>query len=225
MTGLLASLGIEKGKPFNPDETTKKAMRNAAIDAWHYLQGKFDSLPKEKRFWQDRHYFPLMLADDNNKFTYEYDDLIDIDSRAMQYLWCTYVPKVLSENPATQYAVALGDNQGNLLQAGKLYKVNVPKNMPVEQFWALTVYDHATFGFIYTDSERTTVSSYDLANLKKNSDGSVTLYVGPVAPRGFEENWIPTAGKRPMPTFRFYGPKKSLNDRTFVMPDFELVKE
>jgi hypothetical protein len=26
-----------------------------------------------------------------------------------------------------------------------------------------------------------------------------------------------------MPMFRFYGPGKALNDRTFKMPDFELV--
>ena len=38
MMGMLASLGIEKGKPFHPDETAKRAMRQAAIDAWFYLQ-------------------------------------------------------------------------------------------------------------------------------------------------------------------------------------------
>lgn len=224
MTGLLASLGIEKGKPFKPDATTKRAMRQAAIDAWYYLQAKFDSLPEEERFWPDRHYYPLMLADDNRTFTYEYDDKIDVDARAMQYLWCTYVPKVLSDNPSTQYAVALADSTGELLKAGRTYRVTVPAKMPVKQFWALTVYDHATYGFIYTDSKRTTLSSYDLDNLIKNADGSVTLYVGAEAPDGLKSNWIPTAGKRPMPTFRFYGPTDDLNNRTFKMPDFELVK-
>lgn len=224
MIGLLATLGIEKGKPFEPDEITKQAMRQAAIDAWYYLQAKFDDLPKEKRFWPDRHYYPLMLADDNRTFTYEYEDKIDIDLRAMQYLWCTYVPKVLSDNPSTQYAVAIEDSNGGLLKAGETYQVNVPAKMPVKQFWALTVYDRATFGFIYTNSNRTTLSSYDLERLQKNADGSVTLYVGPEAPEGLESNWIPTAGKRPMPTFRFYGPTEELNNRTFKMPDFELIK-
>lgn len=37
MMGMLASIGIVKGKPFNPDATTKRAMRQAAIDAWFYL--------------------------------------------------------------------------------------------------------------------------------------------------------------------------------------------
>jgi len=96
--------------------------------------------------------------------------------------------------------------------------------MPARQFWALTVYDRATFSFLYTDSSRTTLSSYDLDKMQKNQDGSVTLYVGPSAPEGLESNWIPTRGKRPLPTFRFYGPTDELINKTFKMPDFELVR-
>lgn len=36
-----------------------------------------------------------------------------------------------------------------------------------------------------------------------HADGGVTLYVGPEAPTGLESSWIPTRGKRPLPTFRF----------------------
>ncbi|UNK48598.1 DUF1214 domain-containing protein [Lysobacter sp. S4-A87] len=223
MMGMLSSLGIERGKPFAPDDTAKRAMRQGAIDAWHYLQGKFDAFPKELLYWPDRHYGTLLNADKNRTFTFEYDDRIALDQRAAQYFWCTYVPKELSESPATQYMTAMADKDGQPLQAGSLYKVNVPADMPVKQFWALTVYDRATFSFIYADPERTTLSSYDLDKIKKNADGSVTLYVGPKAPDGLDANWIPTAGKRPMPTFRFYGPTDALNKKTFVMPDFEKV--
>jgi hypothetical protein len=71
--------------------------------------------------------------------------------------------------------------------------------VPVKQFWSVTVYDRATWTFIYSDSNRTTRSSYDLPNMKKNADGSVTLHVGPKAPDGLEANWIPTRGKWPIP--------------------------
>ena len=37
MMGMLESLGIEKGKPYNPDVKTKKAMRQAVTDASFYL--------------------------------------------------------------------------------------------------------------------------------------------------------------------------------------------
>ena len=54
--------------------------------------------------------------------------------------------------------------------------------------------------------------------------GHIGHYVGPNAPAGLESNWIPTAGKRPLPTFRFYGATEALNKKTFKMPDFELVR-
>jgi hypothetical protein len=148
---------------------------------------------------------------------------IDELGRAAEYFWCTYMPKVLSDNPATQYMMAMADKDGKLLEAGKLYKLDVPAEMPVKQFWALTVYDRATMAFIYSDLNRTTLSSYDLDKMKKNADGGVTIYVGPKPPKGLETNWVPTAGKRPLPAMRFYGGTDALNDKTFKMPDFEVV--
>jgi hypothetical protein len=43
-------------------------------------------------------------------------------------------------------------------------------------------------------------------------------------PEGLENNWIPTAGKLPVPFVRFYGPTDAFFDKTFKMPDVELVK-
>jgi hypothetical protein len=188
MMGMLASLGIEKGKPFNPDETTKRAMRQAAIDAWFYLQSWFDNFPKDKLYWPDRHYASLLMTDKNKTFTFVYDDHIDLIDRAAEYFWCTYMPKVLSDNPATQYMMAVADKDGKLLQAGKLYKLDVPANMPVKQFWALTVYNRDTMSFIYSDSNRTTLSSYDIGKMKKN-----TRFM---SARKRRKDWRPT-GYRP----------------------------
>jgi hypothetical protein len=44
------------------------------------------------------------------------------------------------------------------------------------------------------------------------------------SPGGYENNWIPTAGKVPFLLFRFYGPTEALFDKTFVLNDVELVK-
>ena len=223
MTGMLASLGIEKGEPFAPDDTARRAMRQAAVDAWFYLQHWFDNFPKDKLYWRDRHYASLLQADVNKTFTFVYDDRIDLIGRAAEYFWCTYMPKVLSDSPATQYLMAMADKDGNPLESGRLYKLDVPAEMPVKQFWALTVYDRATMAFVYSDTNRTTLSSYDLDTMTKNADGGVTIYVGPTPPDGLESNWIPTAGKRPLPAMRFYGGTEELNNKTFKMPDFEAV--
>ena len=224
MMGLLAEIGIEKGRPYNPDEKTLKAMRQAAIDVWYTMQNWFDNYPKSELYWPDRHYISLLITDKNMTFTWEYDDRIDYITRAAEYFWCTYMPKKLSDSPSTNYMMAMADKDGNPLLAGKTYKLVVPKDMPVKQFWALTVYDRATRSFIYTPSERTTISSYDSEKLEKNEDGSVTIYIGPEAPKGLEANWIPTKGKRPLPAMRFYGPTEAMNNKTFKLPDFELVE-
>src|SRR5262249_14225793 len=55
MMGMLKSIGIEKGKPFTPDETAKRAMRQAAIDEWFYLQWWFDAEMAKRVYWPDRH--------------------------------------------------------------------------------------------------------------------------------------------------------------------------
>jgi hypothetical protein len=223
MMGMLKTLGIEKGKPFTPDDKTRQIMRQAVIDAWFYLQQWFDNTPTSMRYWPDRHYISLLQSDANKTFSFIYDDYVDLIPRAAEYFWCTYMPKMLSDHPATQYMMALADNNGRRLEAGKLYKLNVPADMPVKQFWALTVYDRATNAFIYSDLDRTTLSSYDVGKMQKNPDGGVTLYVGPKPPAGLESNWIPTAGKRPLPAMRFYGPTEAFNDKTFKLLDFELV--
>lgn len=45
------------------------------------------------------------------------------------------------------------------------------------------------------------------------------------APEGLQSNWIPTAGKRPLPALRFYGGTDALFDKQFKMPDFERLDQ
>jgi len=225
MMGMLASLGIEKGKTYQPNEKTQKAMRAAAAAAFFYLKEKFMVGEPDELYWEDRQWLWTLYADPNKGFTWETDDLIDIDRRALHpYVWGTYVPNKIADKPATVYTHAIKDKDGNVIQAGKTYSLNFPVDMPVKQFWSLTIYDFYTMAFIYTKEGRQGISSYHLDKLNKNDDGSVTLYFGPKAPVGLENNWIPTAGKRPIPFVRFYGAADAFFDKTFKMPDVELVK-
>ena len=122
------------------------------------------------------------------------------------------------------YIGPVADSDGNPLAGGATYKVTIPKDMPVKQFWSVTVYDQATFAFIYNPLNRAGLSTFDMKTMQKNADGSVTIYIGPKAPDGLEANWIPTEGKRPLPCIRLYGAEQAFFDKTFKMPDFELVK-
>jgi hypothetical protein len=225
MMGMLASLGIEKGKPYNPDAKTKKAMRQAVIDAYHYMLQRFLDPNPDWIWWKDRHWIDGVFADQNRMFTFETDDLIDLDDRAVRYYVGTYYPNQLPKLPATQYLIALADKDGKQLEAGRTYSFTMPAKVPVKQFWSLIIYDLETMAFIYSPEERQGLSSaIDLPNMKKNQDGSVTIFFGPKAPKGQESNWIPTAGKRPLPVVRFYGGTEAFWDKSWKMPDVEMVK-
>jgi len=60
----------------------------------------------------------------------------------------------------------------------------------------------------------------EILRYKEESSGQ-----GPIAPKGKEQNWIPTvAGKAWFPYFRLYSPKKAFLDQTWVLPNIEKVK-
>ncbi len=226
MMGMLASLGIEKGKPYNPDEKTKKAMRQAVIDAYYYMQQRIlHPMDASRTWWEGKHWSNGLFADENSAFSWVYDNLIDIDTRADRYFIGTYYPKKVGPQPATQYLFALADADGNELEAGKTYSFTMPPNAPIKEFWSLIIYDLETWAFIYTPEGRIGLSSaIDMKTMKKNKDGSITLYFGPEAPKGQESNWIPTAGKKPFPVLRVYGGTAKFWDKSWTMPDIELVK-
>jgi len=225
MMGNLKFLGIEKGKPFNPDAMTKNAMTNAVVDAYYYmLDHLFEMAGTSARWWDDRHWYDALFHDEDRGFSWEKDNSINLDDRAARYFVGTYYPKKLTDEPGTMYVVGYADKDGNPLEAGKTYSLTVPAKVPVKQFWSLTVYDLETNAFIYSDSMRTSRSSTQLDEIQKNDDGSVTLYFGPKAPEGLESNWIPTSGKRPLPIMRFYGPEKEYMDKSWKLPDVEPVK-
>ena len=228
MMGMLESLGIEKGKAYDPDAKTKKAMLQAVTDAYFYMQEKFLAMRSSIAWWPDRNWADSMYTDQNRGFLFEKHDethnSMQIDPRAVHYFYGIYWPKKLSKQPATQYLMAMADKDGNVLEAGKSYKLTLPKDVPVKQFWSLIVYDLETYSFIYSPLMRPGLSTFDLPNMKKTADGGVTLYFGPEAPDGLESNWIPTSGKKPFPVMRFYGGTAEFWDRSWKMADVELVE-
>ena len=122
------------------------------------------------------------------------------------------------------YLAAYKDKDGDWLDGGRNYLLNVPANAPAEAFWSITLYDVDTRCLIKNNQEIADRSSR--MDLLENNDGSVTIYIGPNKPEGEKiRNWIPTvAGKAWFPYFRLYSPKKAFLDRTWILPDIEKAK-
>ena len=88
---------------------------------------------------------------------------------------------LLEKAPITPWAVL--DSKGDILDGSKTYKLHVPPNPPVKDFWAITMYDTQTRSQLQTDQQFPTLEAQD-EGMKTNADGSIDIYFSPKAPEG-----------------------------------------
>jgi hypothetical protein len=222
MIDSLKTIGIEKGKPFKPDAKTKTILDNAAREAHEVIALKYENGFASSFFEGARWALPVpretvdgmgnMFADPNQ---------YSLDGRAVMYHMAYFSPKVFGGGQF--YLLNIRDRAGKPLEGNKSYRLTVPANAPIEQYWSATAYDRETHALIRGMS-RPSLASNDRA-VQKNPDGSTDIYFGPAAPADKESNWVPTDPKRQFELlFRLYGPKKELFEKTWRLPDVQEVK-
>jgi hypothetical protein len=79
---------------------------------------------------------------------------------------------------------------------------------PVNAFWSVTMYDGKTQFLIKNPIDRYLINSPMLPSMKKNADGSVTLYIQKDSPgKDKESNWLPAPDGPIYLVMRLYWPK------------------
>jgi hypothetical protein len=79
---------------------------------------------------------------------------------------------------------------------------------PVNAFWSVTMYDGKTQLLIKNPIDRYLINSPMLKAMKRNADGSLTLYVQKDSPgKAKESNWLPAPGGPIYLVMRLYWPK------------------
>lgn len=216
----LVPLGIEKGKPFNPTERQKKILEEAvfvgeAMAGANNFDSRFDAA-----FYAPGTKWDIALAHNLDQRAEHYNQL---DERAAWYYEALSSSKGMkSSRPGigSTYLGGYRDKDNEWLDGGKNYKLRVPANAPAKRFWSITVYHNDTR--YLTRNKQKIADRSSRMDLLKNDDGSVTIYFGPTAPEGKEQNWIPTnPGEGWFSYFRLYGPLEAYFDRSWVLPDFE----
>jgi hypothetical protein len=219
MIDLLKSIGIEKGKPFKLDDARTALLADAAREAHAWLEAKYDAgLPPY--FSTESHWTYPATPDlvQATQGAYADPNSYPTDDRGMAYSYAFIGVKHLGAGQF--YLISIRDKNGNGYDGGATYRLTVPPQVPVEQYWSVTAYDRETHALI-RDMPRASRSS-QIAGLHKNDDGSVEVYFGPIAPAGKEANWVPTDAKRRFELmFRFYAPTKALFEKSWVLPDVE----
>jgi hypothetical protein len=225
MYGLLATLGIEKGKPFAPDARMKAILRRAARDGRdQMLVSAFDSKRPDRIAWSDRSWEWLGLVPGSAQFETPYG--MDLEARDRWFAQAIVTsPAMFKRTPGAGSLYWLGarDKSGAFLDGGKTYKLTVPLPVPAKLFWSVTVYDAVTRSEVQTDQDKAALRS--LFELKDLTGSSVDLYFGPTVPKGQGERWIKTTpGKGWFAYFRIYGPNGPAFEGSWKPGDFEEVK-
>lgn len=90
---------------------------------------------------------------------------------------------------------------------------------PVDAFWSLSIYDGMTRLFSDNAIGRHSINSPMLPSLKKNPDGSLTLYVQKDSPGADNEaNWLPAPDGPIYLMLRLYGPQEIVRRNDWKIP-------
>ncbi|MET0674362.1 MAG: DUF1214 domain-containing protein, partial [Bradyrhizobium sp.] len=220
MIDSLRTIGIEKGKPFAPDASTRQALKDGIAEAHGWMAAKYDAgLPP---FYEATHWtfpaHPEMMKAASEDFEGAND--YPVDWRGITYSYAYIGIKHLGAGQF--YLINIKDRDGMDYDGAKTYRQHVPAGVPIEQYWSLTAYDRETHALIRNVDRASRASNN--SEVRKNADGSVDLYIGAKAPHGQESNWIPTDPARKFELmFRLYGPKKEFFDKAWKLPDVESV--
>lgn len=223
--GLFKSIGIEKGKEFNPDDRLKEILEDA-IKVGNATARAISFSPRNKELYlyPNSSWTIAFLGG----YQFQTNHARELDGRTLFHYIATAVTPAMEikiVGIGSQYAAVYRDSKGEYLDGSKNYKLTIPANPPVKDFWSIVLYDPQTRSMLETDNPFPSVNS-ELSNLEKNDDGSVDLYFGPQAPEGKERNWIQTVENKGWFTIlRIYGPLEPWFDKTWKPGEIELIQE
>jgi hypothetical protein len=223
------TLGIERGKPFEPTDAQRKALEAGVVsgeavaktlvfnerlegvlrkDGWRYIIS--GSLPDA--FEETQRVRDFDLLDPRSRFTYEA---------------CTSSPRMANPivGKGQAYAGVFEDSEDNRLHGDRSYVMKFNPPPPAELFWSIVFYDVESRSLIVNETRNATVGSRATKDLQVNDDGSVWVFAGPKPPKGWESNWVETVpGRGWFPYVRMYGPgEKWFDEDAFKLPQVERV--
>jgi hypothetical protein len=221
--GYYASIGIQKGKPFAPDERMKKILTEAAAVGDATARAiAFHMRDRDDYYYADSNWQLPFIG--GYKFQSQ-PGVLNLDGYIFYYFMATGVTPAMEEKfigRGSQYAWTARDAKGDPLDGGKNYRLHLPPNIPVKDFWSVILYSDQTRSMIQTNQRFPSVSS-QTKGLLVNPDGSIDVYFGPQAPAGKENNWVQTApGKGWNVILRLYGPLEPWFAKTWRPGEIEL---
>jgi hypothetical protein len=226
LRGVLASIGIIKGQPFNPTDKQKQLLQKAVETAPKMILALRQLGRPDRRnlYYKDRQYESAWAGATSEWLQ---DSYLDVNQRAtfFQYAYSSAPAMVMRTLDAgSKYPLALRDSQGNFLHGSNTYKLHLPPDPPAALFWAATAYN-ITDGTM-VEAPQLMPSINGLNKVAMNNDGSVDLWFAPERPADVPaSNWIQTVGGRDfMVPLRLYGTGVAFFDQSWKPDDVVKVK-
>jgi hypothetical protein len=226
--GTLASIGIRKGRPFEPDDRMRTIL-DEAVRIGNGTARATAMAPRDPgvRIYSDRQWQTGFVGADHEWMGGDPANGRDHDARTMFFYFATVnTPAMALEmvGAGSQYAISFRDSAGEYLDGAARYRLTIPAGVPAKDFWSVVVYDPQT------RSELQTGQPFPSRNDKRDSlkaepDGSILLHFGPDAPVDAPvSNWIQTVpGKGWFAILRLYGPLEEWFDQSWKPGDIEPV--
>ena len=232
--GMLASIGIAKGRPFEPDAKTRAILDRAARTAYKMSRViGFEEViaGRSLRIYPDRRWINPMADATPENLAGPFDlgwrrvagGYLDLDARIWFFTnYYSVSPGMLSQTAGrgAKYMIAFVDGQGENLSGGRRYRLRLPRDMPAANFWSVTLYDAEHGSGLANGQPFPSLGSRDAPT--QNADGSTDIYLGPETPAGKEGNWLATVpGKGYFVVLRLYGPTEAAIDKRWKPGDIE----
>ena len=229
LIGLMNAIGIIPGEAFAPDESSKEILDKAAVVADLMARNiAYDSPAKEPfLYWPDKNY-ELAFMTENPRYEDE-NGVTQIEQRmSFMYQAITTADAMVLKmiGKGSKYVGTYRDSNDNFLHGSNLYHLNIPANVPAENFWSIVVYDAETRSMINNGVQPLpAIRSLDSEKLLQNEDGSYDVYFGPESPEGYENNWVKTnEGDGFFVYMRFYSPTEAYYDKSWQLPEVEKIE-
>jgi len=219
---MMQAIGIEKGKPFKPDDAMKALLSEAARIGGAMARANTYASASAGFYYPDRKWQGIP---DGMTYTFTRDGAPQIDARNnVYYMAAGNSPAMMEKNvgQGSQYLWTYRDRDGNYLDGAKNYRLHIAPDIPAKNFWSVVVYDALSRSELQNGQPLPSISAY--SKPKVNADGSVDIFFGPEEPVD-KGNWIKTVpGKGWFPIFRFYGPAQPYFDKTWKLEDIVAVQ-
>jgi len=220
----LRDLGITKSGGFTPNEEQTAILERAVAkgDAIAMVN-TFSKKSYKSRHWLDRNWRYILNQSELSLQHEDYYEAKEMASFSYEAFSTSKGMVLPIRNDGSKYLGVYVDDQEQWLDGSNTYEILIPANAPAKDFWSIAVYNNKYRNLIANKSGNAVINNRGKIKTEKN--GSVKIYVGPKAPKGYENNWVESnIGEGFFMYLRLYGPTEAYYDKSWKMPDVKKVK-